>query len=790
MHQEKTMRLKDIDGYNIKSLFIETEKISPLDKFAGFSTLTNGNNNKHVFNIVDTIKCKGKTSSHKSNRCCRKLSVNSTIFNFSPDFSNSNLEFNRSASACANSQSAAIVASELSLAPTNVKRFGVDSTKSKVTQNRKSPCDEIEKDNIRVEILGNSNIKKTPNLKDLNVEYEGSTEVDELDEVPLDLKSSGFDRFRLFDNSKNVRLPSISKLDIYKKITPQNLPNSSVLKTESKPENIEKTPFHSRNFGENDPAKYAGLNKNISKNYVNSESRNDSISCVNKSKESVLEIEKGSNLARHNVEMRFLNNNMNSKEYIYGYSYKSHNFSPEDFKMPYENNNQVEKKRKTNSIISLLESPNPHSRDITRPNQYPKKCSYSREKSISPTQSAFTKTETRLENHNINYKFYKSEPSCTNCKVTSTPLWRRDSVGNRLCNACGLYLRNYGRSRNPSKKNYSSEELPASIDNDNERMSTKKKKFEGFSDRASGYCGNNGKYRNTHIQNDSFFSCTSGKPEAFGINIPLKNNGHSFYNVVNNNTGNSYMVQKGLSQTAQYGLNDKLYDKTFKAQNQPINTKTGSMDFQTNRANISRYLSDMSNNLVSPAYREQNYQKDIRTYQNQDLNLSDNNINMKESFLKQRMGQINGGHQGIDDIPDINSSKDIIKTYVRKNACSNMMDLETHNKNLQYHIKNNIKNNENQHLYSEFVHSSPSGRVEMNPIRSGKQFKISGEFSYIGRSMEGFPQPKLKIKCVNCGILEASFWRKDQSGNISCNKCGVYYKLHDKSGNRFLNQKV
>ncbi|KXJ95366.1 hypothetical protein Micbo1qcDRAFT_157266 [Microdochium bolleyi] len=43
-------------------------------------------------------------------------------------------------------------------------------------------------------------------------------------------------------------------------------------------------------------------------------------------------------------------------------------------------------------------------------------------------------------------------PTCQNCSTSTTPLWRRDEVGNVLCNACGLFLKLHGRPRPISLK--------------------------------------------------------------------------------------------------------------------------------------------------------------------------------------------------------------------------------------------------------------------------------------------------------------------------------------------------
>lgn len=120
---------------------------------------------------------------------------------------------------------------------------------------------------------------------------------------------------------------------------------------------------------------------------------------------------------------------------------------------------------------------------------------------------------------------------CSNCGTLKTPLWRKDTSGNTLCNACGLFLKLHGSTR------------PLSLKTDviRKRSSRRTLQVTRAALSLSASSMNNKFYR------ESLFSQTGPFRPEYGDNssyngkvMPIAPSPHSYYSNGNNHNINNY----------------------------------------------------------------------------------------------------------------------------------------------------------------------------------------------------------------------------------------------------------
>jgi transcription elongation factor Elf1 len=101
----------------------------------------------------------------------------------------------------------------------------------------------------------------------------------------------------------------------------------------------------------------------------------------------------------------------------------------------------------SDSDMSLLEQPNSRRKDdamqidsSSAPPAYSFKAGTSYPKHSLPRSKFHRETKPYSPSTISHWQGAEGVTQCFNCQTSTTPLWRRDTIGNVLCNACGLYF--------------------------------------------------------------------------------------------------------------------------------------------------------------------------------------------------------------------------------------------------------------------------------------------------------------------------------------------------------------
>ncbi|PWA00057.1 hypothetical protein BB558_003954 [Smittium angustum] len=348
-------------------------------------------------------------------------------------------------------------------------------------------------------------------------------------------------------------------------------------------------------------------------------------------------------------------------------------------------------------------------------------------------------------------KITKSKPKdasfCVNCKTTQTPLWRRDPHGRKVCNACGLYLKSYGRMRPVSQ--HRQMYMPYNQETLNAYAKTARK--------------------------PSFPPASTNSPSP-GIQTSLKKgeiSTHHPHYMSNNKNIQLDIDSTRITHSKQFNPTDSDNNIRFRHSGQGYNYHHDSFDNKNIEGNHSLHYHKPTETFLDGQHNGDNNNEYVRRKK------FTNNSSTKEGIMNEidqdiynekhlyRYNEANGNKPSIDETD----------TYF-----GNYVTNERKNSSCSGSTKSNTSD---PHFYTP-THSQQSYfSSNMNNGMRNKQM-TSPHRKELMRNTEHTPTGT----CYNCHTTTTPLWRRDENGNTICNACGLYYKLHKLSRPVSMKRKV
>jgi len=88
------------------------------------------------------------------------------------------------------------------------------------------------------------------------------------------------------------------------------------------------------------------------------------------------------------------------------------------------------------------------------------------------------------------------------------------------------------------------------------------------------------------------------------------------------------------------------------------------------------------------------------------------------------------------------------------------------------------RSQQQQHLSESEGHPEPSDQMDAEPHFLAQLSGSKGPPWSVFKKQPSLAAKRVDLCCTNCGTKTTTIWRRNAEGDMVCNACGLYFKLH------------